>query len=126
MLAGFGVDVLDPAVSLRRIHVLLDRLPPAVRRDGQYWSTEAKLTACLIDAVQALHWSVLQFMGAKGQHGGDLPKLKPFEQPPELELARGPAAGSPVAARPAAPKPDGRKFGSWAEAMMAIAGVEDD
>jgi hypothetical protein len=66
MLAAYGVDVLDPSVSLRRIHVLLERLPPHARRMGEQWSIESELLAGLVDSVQMLTWVTLRANGAKG------------------------------------------------------------
>jgi len=65
MLAAYGVDVLDPGVSLRRLHVLLERLPPHARRGGEQWSTESELLAGLIDHVAQLTWVTLRANGAK-------------------------------------------------------------
>ena len=34
-MLAYGVDTLDPAVSTRRVGVLLDRLPPSALRNGE-------------------------------------------------------------------------------------------
>ena len=65
MLAAYHVDVLDPDVSLRRVHVLLERLPPHARYSGQQWSVEAELLAGLIDHLAQLTWVTLRANGAK-------------------------------------------------------------
>jgi len=62
---AYGVDVLDPDVSLRRVHVLLQRLPPHARRAGEQWSIESELLAGLIDHVAQLTWVTLRANGAK-------------------------------------------------------------
>jgi hypothetical protein len=59
MLAHYGVDVLDPAVSVRRVSVLLTRLPAGAWPDqmtAASWSIEAHLLARLVDAVGDLTW----------------------------------------------------------------------
>lgn len=55
MLAVYRVDVLDPAVTPRRLKVLLERLPEGSWPDPASpasWSVEAHLLATLIDALQ--------------------------------------------------------------------------
>jgi len=111
MLAAYGVDVLDPSVSLRRIWVLLNRLPPAARRGGEQWSTEAELLAGLIDHVANLTWVTLKANGAK-----NVSRPKPLPRPKLRPLrpagqAAAPAPGGPV------------KTASWTEAAKAIAAV---
>ena len=65
MLEVYGVDVLDPAVSTRRVAVLLERLPPYARRPGEHWSTEAELLALVSDQLAQLTWVTLRAAGAK-------------------------------------------------------------
>lgn len=113
MLAAFGVDVLDPAVSLRRVHVLLHRLPPFARRAGEQWSTEAELLAGLIDHVAYLTWITLRANGAKGA-----PRPKPFPRP---SVARRDRAVAPSRAPAALDEP--RKTPSWADAIKQIAAI---
>jgi hypothetical protein len=115
MLAAFGVDVLDPAVSVRRVHVLLERLPPHARVQGEHWSTEAELLGHLVDAVQDLTWVTARAYGSNAQ------RPQPLKRPPLRE--RGRPAARPAAALP--PVPDGGpvKAGSWAEAGALIAGL---
>lgn len=69
MLATYGVDLLDPAVSLRRVHVLVSLLPPGAAsavEDDTAWSVEAHLLAHLGDAVNSLTYVTLKANGAKG------------------------------------------------------------
>ena len=77
MLATYGVDVLDPKVSLRRIHVLARRLPPGAlpRVAEASWNTEAHLLARLNDAVDLLVWVTARAAGSK------MAKPKPLARP---------------------------------------------
>jgi hypothetical protein len=123
LLAAYGVDVLDPAVSTRRVHVLLAQLPPSARRGAQRWSTEAELLAGVIDHLAMLTYVTLKANGAKSAK-----KPVPVPRPP--------------VARPYEPAGDGRKrpvdsghapggkpgsapvrASSWADAARALAGV---
>lgn len=94
MLRVYGVDVLDPAVSLRRVHVLVSRLPPgsvpAAESDAA-WSVEAHMLASVFDAVHNLIWITLKANGAKGAV-----QPKPIPRPGG-PVRRGPAAGRKVA-----------------------------
>ena len=63
-----GLDVLDQRVTLRRIHVLLHRLPPGSwpNQDRPLaWTVEAYLLAGLFDAVQMLTFVTLKASGSK-------------------------------------------------------------
>jgi hypothetical protein len=113
-MAGFGVDVLDPRVSTRRVAVLLDRLPPAARRGGQQWSTEAELLALLIDGMAALTWVTMRAHGAK-----NVPRPRPIPRPPQ------PGGAAPPRAQPAPrpSEPGAAKAGSWAEAAAMLGGM---
>ena len=94
MLATYGIDVLDPGVSLRRVKVLAERLPAGAWPDPHHeasWTHEAYLLAQLIDEVAALHYTTVR------AHGGKPPRPKPFPRP----------SSKP---RPAAPKRS-----TWAE-----------
>jgi hypothetical protein len=119
MLAAYGVDVLDPAVSLRRVHVLLERLPPAARVQGEHWSTEAELLAHLIDAVQDLTWVT------STAYGGKSPHPKPVKRPPLRARDELPPAGQVPAASAHELAASGAKVktASWAEAGMLMAGM---
>ena len=78
MLSTYGVDVLDPAVSLRRVHVLAQRCPPGsltMVESPAAWSTEAHLLARLNDAVDVLTWITLRINGSKAR------KPKPLARP---------------------------------------------
>lgn len=113
-MATYGVDVLDPAVTPRRISVLLDRLPPYARRPGQQWSTEAELLAVLIDHVANLTWITARAAGAK-----NVPRPRPIQRPRVAEPARNPRAIN----GPAGPAPGTVKTSSWAEAVELLAGM---
>ena len=122
MLAAYGVDILDPAVSLRRLRVLLEYLPPQARRAGESWSTEAELTAGLIDHVAYLTWVTIRAAG--GKQG----KPKPVRRPPARadRLAAEARRRRTLPAARSGPQAGGDggpvKTGSWAEAIAQIAG----
>lgn len=109
MLAAYGVDVLDPGVSPRRLWVLLQRLPPYARRGGESWSIESELLAGVIDHVAGLTYVVLQALGANAQ------KPQPVPRPRQRAAA---------AAMPGAGEPPGDgspvKHKTWADAMDAL------
>jgi hypothetical protein len=64
-MAAYRIDCLDPAVTPRRVAVLLSRLPSWARGGGDPWSPEADLLALLIDHVAALIWITQRAHGAK-------------------------------------------------------------
>jgi hypothetical protein len=110
-MAAYGVDVLSPDVSLRRVRVLAERLPPHARRGGDQWSTEAELLALLVDHVAQLTWVTLRAAGAKNAR-----------RPPPLPRPPG-RAGNPRAAEP---QPPGRRPGraaNWLEAAGQLAAI---
>ena len=113
-MAAYGVDVLDPRVSTRRVHVLLERLPPSARRGGEAWSIESELLAGVIDHLAMLTWITLRAHGAKGAA-----KPKPVQRP-----RRGQLSAMTTAARPprSPGSPEG-KAGSWMEAGRMLAGI---
>lgn len=85
MLAHYGIDTLDPHVSLRRVKVLAERLPPGSWPDPDAqasWTTEAYLLAHLIDAVAALTHLTARAHGAKPN------QPKPFPRPGAAAQAR--------------------------------------
>jgi hypothetical protein len=111
MLQVYGVDVLSPDVSTRRVAVLLDRLPPYARRFGEQWSTEAELLASLIDQVAALTWITLKAHGAK-----NVPKPRPIRRPDlHTQPERAPA---PVEAQEGS-----KKASSWMDAAKQLAAI---
>lgn len=90
MFAAYGVDVLDPAVTLRRIWVLLQRLPPAARRGGEQWSAESELLALVADHLAHLTYVTLKANGAKNvrkpapvPRPGDRGRRRPVPPPAE-------------------------------------------
>jgi hypothetical protein len=109
MLAAYGVDVLDPAVSMRRVHVLLERLPPGARRGGELWSDESELLALLIDHVAELTWVTVTAWGGK-----KVARPKPLPRPKR----RAPAARAAEAADEVRRRLRTR---SWADAAEEIA-----
>jgi hypothetical protein len=113
MLEVYGVDVLDPAVSTRRVAVLLERLPPYARRPGEHWSTEAELLAVVADQLAQLTWVTLRAAGAK-----NATRPRPIPRPGiRAQSARNP---SPQASATPA---EGGKAGTWADAIRALAGT---
>ena len=85
MLAHYGVDVLDPRTSLRRVWVLLQRLPPGTwpQADSPLsWSNEAHLLAALIDQVAALTWVSIRAAGGKAPQPKPVPRPTPRRRPP--------------------------------------------
>jgi hypothetical protein len=88
MLATYGVDVLDPAVSLRRVKVLGERLPAGAWPNPEHalsWTPEAYLLAQLIDEVSALTYLTMR------AHGGKPRRPKPFPRPGVTKKDRRPA-----------------------------------
>jgi hypothetical protein len=79
MMGAYGVDVLAPGVSLRRIWVLWQRLPPSTRARAaveESWSQESYLLANAVDYLAHLDY-VTTSVNSK-QHI-DMPK--PTERP---------------------------------------------
>lgn len=111
MLGSFGVDVLDPRITPRRLRLLAERLPPAARRPGEDWSTEAELLALLVDQLAGLTWITLRAAGAKGA-----PKPRPLQRPRPRAAERAAAAQGPQERKPAQ-----GKTGSWAAALGQLA-----
>ena len=116
MLAAYGVDTLDPRVSTRRVHVLLERLPPHARRGGEAWSIESELLAGVVDHLAMLTYVTQRAHGAKGAT-----KPKPVKRPRQRAINDGGQAAAPNAARPVTPQ--NGKAGSWIEAGAALAGI---
>lgn len=78
MLAHYGVDILDPHTTARRIDVLARRLPPGSLPGDEAdrgWTVEAHLLASLIDAVQILTFVTVRAAGGKPG------KPKPYPRP---------------------------------------------
>lgn len=88
MLATYGVDILDPAVSLRRVKVLGERLPAGAWPNPDHalsWAPEAYLLAQLIDEVSALTYLMARAYGGKPR------RPKPFPRPGKTGKDRRPA-----------------------------------
>jgi hypothetical protein len=118
MLAAYGVDVLDPGVSLRRVHVLLERLPPHARRGGEQWSTEAELLAGLIDHVATLTWITMR------ANGSNASRPKPIERPPMRRRPKRAPAPRPRRALGHLEETGDEATASWADAIGAIAATD--
>jgi hypothetical protein len=118
MLQVYGVDVLDPRTSTRRVRVLLDRLPPEARRFGEQWSTEAELLAVLIDHVAGLTWVTLRAHGAK-----NAPRPRPVPRPPRRFADRESSPPVPAGSRNAPGNEGPAKAGSWMEAARMLAAI---
>jgi hypothetical protein len=89
MMAAYGIDVLDPRVTPRRLAALIDRLPPWARQGGDPWTAEGYLLAEVIDRLDALIFVTLRAHGAKS-----VSKPKPFPRPPDPRRLAGRAAGA--------------------------------
>jgi hypothetical protein len=116
-MAAYGVDVLDPRVTPRRLAVLVDRLPPWARRGGEAWSTEAELLAMLVDRVAELTWVTARLGGAKSAR-----QPRPIPRPPDpARMASMARLGPPRAGlAPGAPgEPEGP--GGWDRAARELA-----
>lgn len=106
MLAAYGIDILEPRVTLRRIWTLARRLPPGAwpdHRDPMHWTIEAHLLASVLDALAGLTYVTVKAAGGKPS------RPKPWPRPKRRrELA------------PA----DGKRGGTWADVARAlVAGV---
>lgn len=80
MFAAYGIDILDPTVSLRRLRVLTHRLPAGAWPDNEHplsWSPEAYLLAQLIDEIAALHWTITRAYGGKPSKPHRFPRPAP-------------------------------------------------
>jgi hypothetical protein len=112
MLAHYGVDVLDPDVSLRRVWVLARRLPAGAWPDpgsAMNWSTETHLLAHVLDALAALTYITIKAAGGKPA------KPKPFPRP---------AAPRRPPARPGAGQRAQPGTGGWAQLAQALVGQQ--
>lgn len=111
MTAAYGVNVADPALTARRLWSLLHHVPPAVRRPGEHWSTEAEMLAALIDHLAYLTWVTLRANGAKA------PRPRPVPRPGRAGAAAPAAAGE---------LGDGhaRQTSGWGEAAELLSGLE--
>jgi hypothetical protein len=117
MMAAYGINTRDPRVSLRRVWVLAQRLPPAFRLPGEPWTEEAHLLALLVD-----HMAQLTYVTIKAA-GGKATRPKPLPRPPEREIER-PAARAEPAAKPRQRRessPAAVKHEGWAAAIGQLA-----
>jgi hypothetical protein len=86
MLAHYGIDTLSRKVTLRRIWVLLRRLPAGSWSDPESelsWSMESHLLASILDSLSALVYVTLKANGAKNaKQPRPVPRPKPKPRPP--------------------------------------------
>jgi len=115
-MAAYGLDVLDPATTPRRVAVLAEYLPPWARAPGETWSAEAELLALLIDHVAQLTWVTLRASGSKGAR-----RPRPLPRPARRAASSSPGSSGPRAGAsgPAAPA----KAASWAAAAAQLAAI---
>ena len=76
MLAHYRVDVLDRRTSLRRLYVLLRRLPPGAWPDQDSplsWSVESHLIASVFDALAMLTYVTIRAAGGKAREPQPIP-----------------------------------------------------
>jgi hypothetical protein len=115
-MAAYGVDVLDPATTPRRLMVLAEYLPPWARAPGEQWSIEAELLAVLVDSVAQLTWITARASGAK-----NVRRPKPLPRPARRAVRPSTASSGP---RAAASGPDGpAKAASWLDAAAQLAAI---
>jgi hypothetical protein len=77
MLAHYGVDVLDRRTSLRRVSVLLRRLPPGawpVETSPASWSIESHLLASVLDSLAWLTYITVKAAGGKAREPKPVPR----------------------------------------------------
>jgi hypothetical protein len=106
-LCAFGVDVLDPRVSLRRVWVLGNRLPPWARAGGEEWSAETYMLALVADHLANLTYVTRAAAGDKSA-----------ARPRPLPRPRASAASAPAAA----PEPPRTQSGGWAAVADELRG----
>lgn len=90
MLAVYGIDVLDPATTLRRVKTLTERLPAGSWPDVEHamsWSTESYLLAQLVDEVAALTWVTARVYGGKSAAPKPFPRPAPPRRAPRSTWA---------------------------------------
>jgi hypothetical protein len=109
MFAAYGIDVLDPAVSLRRVWVLAERLPPSARAPGEEWSQEAHLLALVCDHIAQLTYATMRIAGSQNA-----------SQPQPIPRPR--ARHRPQRQQPAAAQ-GGTQMGTWMEAASSLSGI---
>jgi hypothetical protein len=122
MAAAYGgLDVRDPAVSLRRVWVLLERLPPPGRQAGAPWSVEAELLALLADRVAELTYVTVKAAGGKAAKPKPLPRpptppglATPADQRPRQGISPPPGPG---------PQDGAQRAGGWLAAAQQLAAI---
>ena len=115
MLRTYGVDVLEPTTTLRRVWVLSQRLPPGAVPDENVsgpaaWSMEAHLLATVADQLAYLTYVTARAAGAKS-----VKRPKPMPRPK--------ARRSPPSPAPAAANGNARKV-KWNQLGDALTGVD--
>lgn len=112
MLCAFGIDVLDPSVSLRRLWVLVRRFPPWVRSLGEPWSAEADLLALVVDHLAQLSWITVRVYG-----GTNASRPRPLPRPARASVT------SASRSEPLSEPQGGKRAGSWADAARTLAAI---
>ena len=121
MLAHYGIDVLRPTVSLRRLWTLLHRLPPGVwpqQESPMSWSTEAHLLAVVSDQLAGLTYVVRRALGGKGSRPKPMPRphARPVAPTSTVRDERGRVLEGRVVAE--------RGRGAWAALAAALTGQD--
>lgn len=119
MRAAYGVDVLDPAISCRRVALLLDRLPASARSLGEAWSAEAELLATLVDHVAYLAWVTIRANGGKPKK----PKPYPRPEPPQRLVGTTPTRRGKTRAARRRSQDEPRKAAGWFDAANMLSGI---
>lgn len=78
LLARYGVDTLDPGVTMRRVWVLLQRCPGAYLRDPVEWDVQEHLTANVLDSLNALLYVTVK---VNSRQGAQVPRIPPIRRP---------------------------------------------
>lgn len=114
MLAHYHLDPLDRRITLRRLHVLLARIPAGVWSNpetAESWSIEAHLLAGVVDWLGSLVYVTLKAAGVKNPS-------KPVPIPrPGAQAAR----QRPTSSRPAGGQ---TRSQSWTEMIRSTAGQD--
>lgn len=112
MMCAYGLDVLSPQLSLRRLWLLAHRLPSWARTLGEPWGTEADLLALVVDHLAQLTWVTLKAAGAKS-----VSRPRPLPRPSDARARR-----AALSATRTAPRGSG-SGGSWADAFAQLAQI---
>lgn len=114
MLAHYHLDPLDRRITLRRLHVLVRRIPAGVWSNpetAESWSIEAHLLAATVDWLAALVYVTLKAAGVKNPS-------KPTTIPRPGALAERQRRN------PSRPTGGQTRTASWTEMIRSTAGQE--